>query len=75
MILKTELASPGVFAALMAIRGSISFSVFMVPVTGPGGGVRIPPKVVEADAQMTRKKHIRRVEVVQLVMAENVLLR
>jgi hypothetical protein len=33
----TLFASPGVFTALTAIRGSISLSVFIVGAGGPGG--------------------------------------
>src|ERR1044071_9580961 len=49
-----EVASPGVFAALTAIRGSTSERVLYVEATGPAGGLRGPAVSRPAEAMRAR---------------------
>ncbi len=52
-------SSPGVFAVLIAVRGSTSVSVLCVGETTPAGGFRPPAeaeKTFTAEAQRTQKK-------------------
>src|SRR5688572_7583702 len=58
---KRESASPGVFAALTAVRGSSSARVLSVGATGPGGGARGPARAAVASREMQSRvgAHVR----------------
>jgi len=62
-VVRTGLRNPeeavgvaGVLVALTAIRGSTSLSVFIVPLIGPAGGVRLPPDASQLTASRMRGK-------------------